>query len=68
VYKVNKCILIDEKGKRVEAYGIQSKKYIFRALACNKEKVELLCNLCNRLDLPEEQLIYVVEDFIQSNK
>ncbi|MBS5725369.1 MAG: hypothetical protein KHW59_06270 [Clostridiales bacterium] len=52
------------EGVSYTAYGIQSKQMTIKNITCNKNALEKLVALCNRISLSSIHLPEVVEDFL----
>ena len=66
VYFIKKEDIKDDSGKSVIMYGISSENYSYSSITSDINKISLLCDLCNALELDEDQLCDVVEDFLIS--
>lgn len=66
MYFIKKEDIKDDSGKNVTMYGISSENYSYSSITSDINKISLLCDLCNALELDEDQLCDVVEDFLIS--
>lgn len=64
MYKINVTDARNDNGLYIKSYGIESEKISFKDLTLNKEKAEKLCNMCNKYNIDENQIEYVIEDFL----
>ena len=68
-YKLCIDTVIDEDGNVIKAYGIELRKngsieeYIVD-ISTNRDRVSLLINLCNKLNLDPIHIYDVIEDFL----
>ena len=67
MYKVISSEAKTDSGKNIIFYGIKSKEIEFPDLSTDKKSVKRLCKLCNKHKIKDEQLLYVIEDFLCSN-
>lgn len=67
MYKVTRKIFIAENRIHV-GYGIKSPNHRFENISCEREKIERLCDLCNKLNIAEIHLKDVIEDFLYDFK
>ena len=63
VYKVMSSEITIE-GENYITYGIYGETVSVDDISTDRERVEKLAELCNRLDLAEIHLINVAEDFV----
>ena len=66
MYTINKRTIIDENKKQHVLYGIENEKVSYNELNSDKEKVENLCEVCNRLNVSLDELPYILDDFLNS--
>ncbi len=55
---------IEVEGENYITYGIYGETVSVADISTDRERVEKLAELCNRLDLSEIHLIDVAEDFV----
>lgn len=55
-----------DSGKALTFYGIKSDKIYYPDLSNNLEEIIRLCHLCNKLKIDESQILYVIDDFLNS--
>ena len=55
---------IEVEGENYITYGIYGETVSVADISTDRERVEKLAELCNRLDLAEIHLINVAEDFV----
>lgn len=56
---------VSEDGVIYIGYGIQGEKCTVEDVTLCRKEAEQLANICNRLQLPEEELFTVAQDFVQ---
>lgn len=55
---------LSHSDDKLTTYGIKSQNLTFDDISCDFEKINALCELCNRLELDECHLADVIEDFL----
>ena len=66
MYTINKRTVIDESGKHHILFGIANEKACYTELSSNEEKIEKLCEVCNKLNVSLDELPYILDDFLNS--
>ena len=66
MYKVIKGTYHNEEKGNYESYGIQNqeKEISFEDICLNKEMVQEFADRLNRNDIPEEDLMIFIDDFL----
>lgn len=62
MYTVKETLMTADDGASIVMYGIKSDRFCFESLTSDRNAVCAICDLCNRLDLDEDQLIDVIDD------
>lgn len=63
IYQVTQCVHFLE-GEAYHSYGIRCDSAEISDLSCDRQKVEKLVGLCNRLALDPVHLLDIAEDFL----
>ena len=63
MFRVTRKTIVTENEIHI-GYGIECDKYCFDDISTDRDKIERLCHLCNSLELSDDHLKDVVEDFL----
>ena len=66
MYTVEESLFKDESGKEYTLFGIASEEISYKGLSSDKERVNNLCDACNRLNVSTFELPYIIDDFLNS--